>query len=425
MADWTLIDAFLRLYLDAIGAAQGPLETFAGEMVRALMWITFVGVGLSFTAGATFENGVGQFVRWLLLIFVVGLGGANWTGILAGLLEAGVGLGGQIGGLGAGDLLTVSAIMRTSLRILDPIYRHMAGLCTGPWTCAVNYWSLVLYVLAWLVVAVSFAIITLQLVFAQLGFYFSGLATLLTIWAVPIRALSWMAERGIGGLVAGFLHMFCIAAVVGIGMAIFDRMNVMPDLTIHQAGLFATVAVAMAIMAWKAKAFADSVVAGSGPNLSGNGVGGALGRWLAMATAGMIGGGAALAAQGYRSFRGGDGSSDDGPSQPEAARAAAAAGGQFADGGGRAPLSYGAGSPFRPARGGVLPDGRTWGGDWLKAPTDKQKHAAKRSGIDISGMNRGQASEALERAGLEESWHGSPHTASGRRFRKRTTKGKS
>lgn len=418
MADWTLIDAFLRLYLDAIAAAQGPLETFAGEMVRGLMWITFLGVGLSFIAGATFENGIGQFVRWLLLIFVVGLAGANWTGILTGLLEAGVGLGGRIGGLDADDLLTVSAILRTSLRILDPIYQHMAGLCTGPWACAVNYWSLVLYILAWLVVAISFAIITLRLVLAQLGFYFSGLATLLTIWAVPIRSLSWMAERGLGGLLAGFLHMFCIAAVVGIGIAIFDQMNVTPDLTIHQAGLFATVAAAMAIMAWKAEAFADSVVAGSGPNLSGNGVGGALGRWLAMVSASMIGSGAALVSQGYQSYRGFRGGGDLAP--PEAARAAAADGGPFASAG-----AAWAGGPSWSAKGGSLPDGRTWGGAWRNEPTEKQRHVARSLGVDIAGMNRGQASVALERAGLDESWHGAPEAASRRRFRKRGTEGKS
>ena len=49
------------------------------------------------------------------------------------------------------------------------------------------------------------------------------------------------------------------------------------------------------------------------------------------------------------------------------------------------------------------------GGNWAKEPTERQRNAAamlQRRGveIDLGGMNRAQASQALEKAGLDETW---------------------
>jgi hypothetical protein len=48
-------------------------------------------------------------------------------------------------------------------------------------------------------------------------------------------------------------------------------------------------------------------------------------------------------------------------------------------------------------------------GNWGREPTSRQKAAAamlqkRGASIDLAGMNRAQASEALERAGMDETW---------------------
>ena len=75
-----------------------------------------------------------------------------------------------------------------------------------------------------------------------------------------------------------------------------------------------------------------------------------------------------------------------------------------ASGGGRSGGSGGGGGGSGGNGGGGGRPGR-----WASEPTDRQKHAAamlrrQGSSVDLTGLNRAQASEALEKAGLDPTW---------------------
>jgi hypothetical protein len=81
-------------------------------------------------------------------------------------------------------------------------------------------------------------------------------------------------------------------------------------------------------------------------------------------------------------------------------------------GGGGGGFGGGGGAPGRPG-GGPGRSGPGGGGGnsgrWAKEPTERQRNAAamlQRRGvsIDLNGMNRAQASEALDKAGLDPTW---------------------
>jgi hypothetical protein len=76
-------------------------------------------------------------------------------------------------------------------------------------------------------------------------------------------------------------------------------------------------------------------------------------------------------------------------------------------GGGRSGGSGGGGRGNGGGGGGGGGGGRP--GRWASGPTERQQHAAamlRRQGasIDLTGLNRAQASEALEKAGLDPTW---------------------
>lgn len=83
-----------------------------------------------------------------------------------------------------------------------------------------------------------------------------------------------------------------------------------------------------------------------------------------------------------------------------------ALGGPSAGGGGR-------GGPANANRTGAASGGRGGAnpGRWAAEPTQRQLGAAKSLGLDLSGMNRAQASAALDAAGLDPTW--SKDSASG------------
>ena len=135
----------------------------------------------------------------------------------------------------------------------------------------------------------------------------------------------------------------------------------------------------MALAVYKAKEIGDGIVNG-GPSLSGNSL-------VSGVAAGII------AATGIGRL----------------AMSGAAAANSFAKSGNRllwGQASSSGGNSFAGTlAGGGSPFGRGGGNSaWDRPPTDRQQAAAKSRGISLSGMNRGQASQALERAGLDPSW---------------------
>ena len=377
--DLTIIDEFLKLFMDAVVGAAGPIEDAAGDLLRSLIWVTVFWGAAQIVAGRVSDNAVVQFMGWFYRLWLICFIGANWLFILQTGMEGMIGLGAAAGGMSADDFMTVSRLMRTGYRILDPIWQHQQALCAGPWSCAMNFWEALKYEVAWYLVFFSFAYMCWQCIAAQVQFMYHGLATLFLLPTAAIPQLAWISERGIGGVIANGIYLMVLPLILGIGMAMFQAMHIRPDLSVNQATLSAVLSIFMALAVYKAKEIGDGIVNG-GPSLSGNS--------LVSGVAAEI-----IAATGIGRL----------------AMSGAAAANSFAKSGNRllwGQASSSGGNSFAGTlAGGGSPFGRGGGNSaWDRPPTDRQQAAAKSRGISLSGMNRGQASQALERAGLGPSW---------------------
>src|SRR5687767_11815901 len=96
--DLTVIDQFLKLFMEAVNSAAQPLADAGGDVMRAIIWISVIMAVAAFTLGRSFEGGLGTFWSWMFRIYIVGYLGANWPAILVDGLAGIVGLGASAGG---------------------------------------------------------------------------------------------------------------------------------------------------------------------------------------------------------------------------------------------------------------------------------------------------------------------------------------
>lgn len=344
--DLTVFDQFLRLFMEAATRAVEPLETAASGLLTSLLWITVFWGGAQIVAGHVSDNAIVRFLGWFFRLWLVCFIAANWFTVLQALMEGMIGIGAAAGGMSAADFMLVSRLMRTGYRILDPIWEHQQALCTGPWSCAVNFWDALKYEVAWYLVFFSFVYMCWQSIAAQVQFMFHGLATLFVLPTAAIPQLAWISERGIGGVIANGIYLMVLPLVLGIGMVMFDLVRVTADLTVNQALMMAVISIFMALTVYKAKEIGDGVVNG-GPSLSGNSLASGVAAGVLAATGigrmAMAGAAAAngLARTGNRALWG----AGAGAGVANAAAGAAKAGGRVAGAAASGPFGGGGAGP--------------------------------------------------------------------------------
>ena len=62
--DLTIFDEFLKLFMDAVVGAAGPIEDAAGDLLRSLIWVTVFWGAAQIVAGRVSDNAVVQFMGW-------------------------------------------------------------------------------------------------------------------------------------------------------------------------------------------------------------------------------------------------------------------------------------------------------------------------------------------------------------------------
>lgn len=281
-----IIDQYLGLFREAVMAALGPIEEVGGDILRSLIFISIVfAAGAIAFASHSLEGMMSKVWRWVITLAVICLIGSNMGFIITNSLEGMLGIGASAGGFSSADFLAVSGIMRAGYEILDPLNTHIQMLCTGPWSCAVNWNNSIKYEIAWYTIFISFLIMCFQMVAAQIQFMVHGVSTLMVIGLAAIPQTSWAAERAIGGFVANMMHLFVLSLIMGIGFQIFDLINITEAVTVNQATMAAIAGIFQAIMAWNAKSISDGIVNG-GPSLAGSAVAGAIGAAMTAAVGG-------------------------------------------------------------------------------------------------------------------------------------------
>lgn len=409
MEQFAPIDQIMPAFLDAGLSANEFLGDIALGFFQLVVWVAIFYAALRVTVGADSMEGASvNLAGWIVRIFLLGtICSIMLPTILPALIEGAYGIGTGIGHhMTAADFLAPSRLARIGWMEVEKLMKHIMSR-SGYVGFFKNFGPLVYYVLASLVILVSFVGIIIMIILSYVYFIMEAIGVVITIMASGSEKTSWMGRGGPAALMNRFMHLVMMSATVSIGMVVAERFRLENEPTIAAAVVVAVVWLIIFIAVFKSEQLGSAVVGGMpGPTAGGTAA------TTAGGMAALLGMGAMSAAQmAPRSGPGGGGGSVPGnPSTPNTPpppppRGSVPQAGTGNPGHGSNPFSPGAGaSPASSMSAGQIaaqisqqarqmPRGS---GDGAEAPTAQQWRDAKIMGTDIVGMSRSQAGAALD-----------------------------
>jgi type IV secretion system protein TrbL len=297
MGDLNVIDQFMQVFIRYIDSGFGLLNGDVAKLTSILVALDVTIAGL-FWAMEGEANVLASLIKKVLYVgsfaFII-----NNFSNLANIIYnsfSGLGLQATGSGLTAQDLLRPGKIAGTGFQAAWPLLQQ-AGNYIGFTTFISHAITILVLLLAWVIVVLSFFILAIQLFITILEFKLTTLAGFVLVPFALWNKTSFLAERVLGNVVASGIKVMVLAVIVGIGTTFFGQfINALPS---HEPSLADAMSLALASLALFGlgifgPGIATGLVAGA-PQL---GTGAVIGAGAALA------GGALLAAGGARAVAG-------------------------------------------------------------------------------------------------------------------------
>jgi TrbL/VirB6 plasmid conjugal transfer protein len=343
----------------------------------------------------------GAFIRLGIFVYLASV----WKLIIDGLGTMALEIGLKISGATARpeEIMSPSGIFTLGNNEANKIMDAKNAMCDSWTSCIITFGDQLLLELIIIGIWICFAVLTLALIIAALTFKKHGLFAFIFLPMSQLRATAFLTESAISGVIQGAVWLAFIAMVAGFGSIIFKFMVIPDDPAIGDIIPAFLVYAFIGVMGWQSRSFAQGIVTGS-TRIGGEAMTAAARNTLSWATgAGAIAQSLHAAGHVAESF-----------SKKAYATQTAQKISQEVGHAARTVAAKAQGKPTPPRpdpptantnRTGAT-SGKHRGGKWDLEPTEKQKHAAKQRGVDISGMTRGRASEVLETQGkMDPSWY--------------------
>ncbi len=259
----SIINETLQQYLDAINSGFG----FIGGDVR---WLFNILVLLNIIVAALFwafseDQVLVPLIRKILYIGIFAWIVENWVDLTNTLAQTFMLLGIKAGG-GHVDhdiLLNPGHIAERGLTTITPMIQAVRDL-SGPVAFFENFVEILLLALAILAVIAAFFLIAIQAAMAILTFKLGSLAAFVLIPFSLITHTAFMAERPLGWIVTAGVRLMLLTLVVGLGEAIFARLEITPEqLTIRAALDIALGAIVLMVLALTSSRLASDLATGT------------------------------------------------------------------------------------------------------------------------------------------------------------------
>ncbi|CBS87277.1 type IV secretion system protein [Azospirillum lipoferum] len=351
----------------------------------------------------------GPFLRMLLKFAAIGALVDWFPAGSAALMRAAADQGLSLGSGGGMSLDDPGAIAHLGIQAVIPLMLRVKEML-GPVDFFLNFVEIVIFLLAALVVIVSFGILAIQVFLAFLEYRLLSLAAYLAIPFAVLGPTSFIAERAIGYIAASALKLLVLGCIIAICGATLTSLNFQGTPTLAQAFGVAVLAAAIFVLAIKAPRAAAGLVNG-GPVMDG------ITALAALWTAGWVGmrsmAGAAAATTGAPGSLAVGASALWSGLRHVTTGATASVGSTGRTGGGVGGGTSGdsagtsAGRRYPAGRFGGSRSPAPRGSGWDKPMTDAQRGELDRlaAGRPVDPtLTRGQASRLIERWGGEESW---------------------
>lgn len=290
MNDTGVINNFLSVFTSYIDSGFGLVGGEVGFLSTTLIVIDVTIAGL-FWAGGADEDVLQRLVKKTLYIgtfaFIIG----NFSTLANILFQsfAGLGLKASGGTLSIGDFMQPGTIAATGLDAAKPLLDD-AGELMGFTSFFANFVLIAVLLLAWVIVVLSFFILSVQVFVTLIEFKLVTLAGFVLLPFAFFGRTAFMAEKVLGHIVSTGIKVLTLAVITGIGTTLFSQftaagLGTAP--TAEQVMSIALAALALLGLSIFGPGIANGIVAG-GPAL---GAGAAAGT--ALAAGGALVGGAA------------------------------------------------------------------------------------------------------------------------------------
>lgn len=291
MTDLNIIDTFLDTFVAYLDSGFGLLKGDVGHLAATLIVIDVTLAALFWVM----DEEAHLFARLIRKVLYVGAFAFIIThfSFLAEVIYdsfAGLGLRAGGGGVSAHDLLRPGKLAATGFEAAHPLLEQIADLL-GLDTVFGNLLTIVVLLVAWLLVILSFFLLAVQLFICVLEFKLTTLAGFVLVPFALWNKTAFLAERVLGNVVTSGIKVMVMAVIVGIGSGFFGTFisaldGVEPDLM--QAMTLVLASLTLLGLGLFGPTVASGLVTGA-PQLGAGSVAGTLG---AAAGAGLLAGGA-------------------------------------------------------------------------------------------------------------------------------------
>jgi len=259
----SIINETLRQYLDAIDSGFGLI----GGDVR---WLFNVLLILNIVIAALFwafsdDQIIIPLIRKAFYIGIFAWIIQNWPQLTNALAHTFMLLGLKAGGgrVAPDILLNPGAVADRGLATATPMMQAIRDL-SGPVGFFENFPEILLLAAAVLVVIVSFFLIAVQMVMAILTFKLGTLVAFVLLPFSLVTQTTFMAERPLGWVVTAGVRFMLLTLVVGLGEAMFGRLQITPQqLTVPGALDIALGALVLLVLALTASRLATDLATGT------------------------------------------------------------------------------------------------------------------------------------------------------------------
>ncbi len=223
MNDLSVIDQFLAVFSQYIDSGFGLLHGEVAYLSATLIVIDMTLAGLFWAMGG--EEVLAKLIRKTLYIgaFAYIIGNFNTLASIVFRSFTGLGLLAAGSTLSIGNFLQPGRLAAIGVQAGQPILQQVGTMSHGFTAVFSNLDMIVVLLLAWVVVVISFFILAVQLFVTLIEFKLTTLAGFVLVPFALWNKTAFLAEKVLGNVVSSGIKVLVLALIVGIGSTIFGQ----------------------------------------------------------------------------------------------------------------------------------------------------------------------------------------------------------
>lgn len=233
MDDLSVIDRFLDIFSRYIDSGFGLLQGEVAFLTATLIVIDMTIAGLYWAMGHATGQGEDVIAKLLRKVLYVGafayiIGNFNALASILFRSFAGLGLTATGSTLSMGSFLQPGRLAKIGVDAGAPILKQIGEMSGFPQVFS-NLDPIVVLFLAWLVVVLSFFVLSVQLFVTLIEFKLTTLAGFVLVPFALWNKTSFLAEKVLGNVVSSGVKVLVLAVIVGIGTTLFAEFQIHPN----------------------------------------------------------------------------------------------------------------------------------------------------------------------------------------------------